>query len=121
MRELHHEEEGVGRDSEMKPPSLDKIAEGDWIEGTLADSKLFYWALSPEEVKKEYELSLKRTNMIAQEKYEPPITVILTCTGERVKESEVEFADISEDDLGRDVLVFVCPRCQKVHKSLRFG
>jgi hypothetical protein len=53
--------------------------------------------------------------------YEPTVTVLLPCNGERLPEADVKFLDISEDVQGRDVLRFECPRCGQTHDSLRFG
>jgi len=53
--------------------------------------------------------------------YKPKIVVILTCTGEKIPETDVEFLNIEEDIQGRDVLTFTCPKCKKTHKSYRLG
>jgi predicted RNA-binding Zn-ribbon protein involved in translation (DUF1610 family) len=42
-------------------------------------------------------------------------------TQEWVDERKVKFVNIEEDFSGRDVLTFECPKCGKVHKSLRVG
>jgi hypothetical protein len=55
------------------------------------------------------------------EAYERPITVILSCTKERMNEQEVTFLNIAEDIQGRDCLTFVCPKCGQDHTSFRFG
>jgi len=38
----------------------------------------------------------------------------------KIEECQVEFVDISEDILGRDLMSFVCP-CGSHQQSLRFG
>lgn len=50
-----------------------------------------------------------------------PIYVVLTCTTERVDETEVEIENIEEDFQGRDVVTFQCPACGDTHKSYRIG
>lgn len=47
------------------------------------------------------------------------IVVVLPCSQNRVPETDVEFVDISEDLLGRDVLHFICPECGARHESYR--
>ena len=53
--------------------------------------------------------------------YERQIYVLLSCTGEKYLESKVEFIDIEEDIMGRDMLTFTCPVCSQKHTSMRFG
>lgn len=40
---------------------------------------------------------------------------------EEFPEDEVEMLDVSEDSLGRDLVVWKCPECKEVVKSLRRG
>jgi hypothetical protein len=54
-------------------------------------------------------------------RYKRTIYVTLSCNRERMDESEVEFLDIEEDNMGSDVLYFKCPVCKKQHTSLRFS
>lgn len=51
-----------------------------------------------------------------------PIYVTLRCSGEQIDEREiVEVENIEEDEAGRDVLTFKCPKCGESHSSLRIG
>jgi hypothetical protein len=49
------------------------------------------------------------------------ITVYCEVKQEWFDERKVKFLNIEEDFSGRDVLTFECPKCGKVHKSLRVG
>ena len=51
--------------------------------------------------------------------YERYVSVILPCTGDKVKEEDVEFLNIQEDFQGRDLLTYVCPECGEQHDSYR--
>ena len=54
--------------------------------------------------------------------YQRPIYVLTACDKEEVDERKTgEFVNIEEDITGRDILTFVCAKCNTVHKSLRFG
>jgi uncharacterized protein (UPF0212 family) len=54
-------------------------------------------------------------------KYQKRIYVNLSCIQDKIDEREVEFIDIEEDYMGRDILTFKCPECNKQHRSLRFS
>jgi len=51
----------------------------------------------------------------------PEIKVYCKECGDWVKESDTEFVDIAEDIQGADILTFVCPFCNTVQKSRRYG
>lgn len=53
--------------------------------------------------------------------YQPEVYVILSCTGDKISEQDVEFENIEEDMQGRDVLTYKCPECGQSHKSIRLG
>lgn len=60
-------------------------------------------------------------NKMHRGEYHKKIQLMLTCTGEWVDESDVEFENIEEDNQGRDILTFRCPVCAEYHKSVRRG
>ena len=49
------------------------------------------------------------------------VVVTLTCTNERISETDVEIINIEEDIQGRDLLTFICPKCKKQHTAYRLG
>ena len=49
----------------------------------------------------------------------PPITVWLSCKDVWVPETDIEVVGIQEDPAGRDLVAFYCPKCGKLHESLR--
>lgn len=51
----------------------------------------------------------------------PPVCVILSCSGDKVPETEVAFENVESNVFGEDVLTFVCPQCGQIHKSVRLG
>lgn len=53
--------------------------------------------------------------------YERPIYVMLSCVHEKIPETETEFVNIEEGQLGEDILYFICPKCGEEHSSRRFG
>lgn len=55
------------------------------------------------------------------DEYVRPICVMLSCINEKVPETETEFVNIEEGQLGEDILYFICPKCGKEHSSRRFG
>lgn len=52
---------------------------------------------------------------------ESPVLLTLSCSGDRVDESAVEFLDVEEDFQGRDLVTFRCPACGETHQSYRLG
>lgn len=63
----------------------------------------------------------KEQVMNTRHRWQRPIYVTLSCTGEQMDESEVKATNIEEDFEGRDVLTFICPVCKQEHRSLRRG
>ena len=51
---------------------------------------------------------------------EYPIIVRCPRCDESFDENKVEFLGISEDIMGRDRLIFVCPKCKKEQESYRY-
>ena len=49
------------------------------------------------------------------------IRVLALCEKLMIDESEVELTNIEENEMGEDVVTFICPICDEVHKSRRFG
>lgn len=49
------------------------------------------------------------------------INVFLKCNGEFVNENTVKFISIQKDSHNNDILTFKCPKCNKTHKSNRYG
>lgn len=50
---------------------------------------------------------------------EPFVKVLLPCTAEWCSEEEVEIINIEKDIKARDVVTFICPECNREHRSLR--
>jgi len=55
---------------------------------------------------------------------EKMICVVCRNCGARIDERDIPNdgnLDIEEDEMGRDVLTFTCPKCGATSRSLRFG
>lgn len=44
--------------------------------------------------------------------------VMTSCDKEWTDVKKVKFLDIEEDDTGRDVVTYICPKCGETHKSI---
>lgn len=55
------------------------------------------------------------------ERYIDPVKVYCSKCDRRFDEDKVECTGISEDDMGRDRLAFICPDCGTSQESFRYG
>jgi len=56
-----------------------------------------------------------------EEEYRKPIQVMCNNCEQEFDEDLVEFVDIEEDFMGRDILTFICPGCKQKARSFRLG